>query len=126
MCTRRLSPVPTDFVVQSVTLSAEVVVDAGDTLSLTCVAGKDLSQVSATLEVEWFDGNGSPLTGGGVVMVTGDTSTTAFTLSSTLTFPSVSTSQAGPYTCRVNLTIPEAGVTDHSVSRVSHVRVRSE
>ena len=122
----RLSFNPTDIPVQSVQLSAEEVVDAGDTLTLICEAAKDSSLRTAFLEVEWFNPYGSLISGGSGISVTGDTSTVNFTLSSTLTFPSISTSQAGPYSCRVNLTIFEAGVTDHSVSRISHIRVRSE
>ena len=112
---------------QSVQLSGEETVDAGDTLFLTCVTEKDSSLTTAILELDWLGPNGFLMARGrpGIV-VTANFSSTDYTLSSTLTFPSISTSQAGPYTCRVNLTISEAGVTDYSVSRVSHVRVKSE
>ena len=100
--------------------------DAGDTLSLTCAATKNFFPFITTLDMEWFDPIGTRITGGGGILITGGTSTTNFTLNSTLIFFSISTSQAGLYTCRVNLTIPESGLILHSVNRVSHVRVRSE
>ena len=82
---------------------------------------------NSLLEVEWFDNNGSPITGEtSGVSVMGVSSTNDLSLTSTLMFTSIMTGQAGLYTCSVNLTIPGADVMDHNVRRVSAVRVMSK
>ena len=100
---------------------------AGTEYTLVCTATKDVSLTTAILEVEWFGPNGNLITGTEEgITVTGQASTTDTELTSSLTFTSLKTSQGGEYTCSVNLTIPEANVTDHNVRRTSAVRVQSK
>ena len=103
-------------------------VAANSPYSLQCVATRDEDLASNTLlEVEWFDNNGSLITGEtSGVTVLGDSSTNDLSLTSTLMFATISTGQAGLYTCSVNLTIPGADVVDYNVRRVSAVRVMSK
>ena len=81
-----------------------------------------------TLEVEWFNPDGVPITGWtSGVMITGITAiTTDATLISYLNFPTLYTSQAGPYTCRVNHTIPDTTITDQNITTTSVVTVKSK
>ena len=103
-------------------------VAASSSYSLQCMATRDEDLASdSLLEVEWFDNNGSPITGEtSGVTVMGVSSTNDLSLTSTLMFTSIMTGQAGLYTCSVNLTIPGADVMDHNVRRVSAVRVMSK
>ena len=104
-------------------LSPDAMVTAGSSHSLVCQGTRDSSIASAILEVEWFGSDGSPVP---AAMVTGETSTTDPTLRSTLEFPSLNTSQAGEYICRMNLTVPGTAIIDRSLERRAVVRARSK
>ncbi len=113
----------------STSLTADAMVLAGSSHTLMCqgVRGKDQT-AGTTLEVEWFDPNNQAITTetSGVI-ITGVTSVTNnATLVSYLTFPALTTSQAGPYTCRLNHTIPDTTIMDQSLERISTVRVESK
>ena len=100
---------------------------AGGEYTLVCIATKNVNLSAADLKVEWFDHDGSLIIGGqGDITITGDFSTMDNTLTSSLTFTNLKTSQGGVYTCSVNLTIPEANVIDHNVRSASYVRVQGE
>ncbi len=101
---------------------------AGSEYTLVCQGTRGEDQADGTtLEVEWFNPDGEPITGGtSGVMITGVTNiTTNATLISYLNFPTLYTSQAGPYTCRVNHTIPDT-ITDQSIDSTSVVTVQSK
>ncbi len=102
---------------------------AASSYTLRCqgVRGEDQAD-GTTLEVEWFNPNGMLLTAEtSGVMITGITNvTTNFTLLSYLTFPAINTSQAGPYTCRVNHTIQNTAIIDQSIELTSTVMVESK
>ncbi len=94
-----------------------------------CQGTRGVDQVDGTtLEVEWFNPDGVLITGEtSGVMITGVTNiTTNATFISYLSFPTFHTSQAGPYTCRVNHTIPDTSITDQSILSSSVVTVQSK
>ncbi len=113
----------------SASISSDSTVLAGSEHTLVCqgVRGDDQAD-GTTLEVEWFNPDGVLITGEtSDVMITGVTDiTTDPTLISSLIFPSLQTSQAGPYTCRVNHTIPDSTITDQSILSSSVVTVQSK
>ena len=111
------------FPVQLVQLTREGTSTAGHSLTLICQTTRD-AQLSATLELEWIGPGGCLVEEGGGVSIVGRTSTEDESLSSMLIFDSLRTSQGGLYRCRVNLTIPQENVTDHSVTKISSVVVR--
>ena len=57
-------------------LDPEVTVLAGTSYSLTCQGTTGSAADGTTLEVEWFDGNGPPITSGDGLTIIGDSSTT--------------------------------------------------
>ena len=76
--------------------------------------------------MEWLYPDKTVITSGeGGLVITGDTSTTTTSLTSTLTFSSLLTSQGGSYACRVYQTVPDV-VTDHPVEAPYDVNVQSE
>ncbi len=102
---------------------------AGSGYTLVCQGTRGEDQADGTtLQVEWFNPDGEPITGtSSGVMITGITAiTTNATLISYLNFPTLYTSQAGPYTCRVNHTIPDTTITDQSINSTSVVTVQSK
>ena len=102
---------------------------AGDVYSLVCdVSRADTLASSTILEVMWWDNNGALISSGSGLSITGPTSTTDTTLTSTLTFTPLKTSQGGMYTCAVNMTIPEGDSTvqDFQVTSTAQVSLRSE
>ncbi len=108
-------------------LTPDATVLAGSNCTLRCQGVRGLNQAEGTtLEVEWLDPNGTLITSEttGVMILGVTSSTTDATLVSYLNFPALSTSQAGPYYCRVNHTIP--GREQQSVERVSTVSVQSK
>ncbi len=119
---------PAAFPPQQVRVSpVEVgVVTAGGRYALECDISRVATLSNATLlEVMWFSPDNDIITSGTAYSITGTTSTNATSLTSTLTFPRLTTSQGGVYTCAVNMTIPGI-VTDHQVLRQENVRVASE
>ena len=113
----------TAFPVQVVQLTREGTSTAGHSLMFICQTSRD-RLLSATLKLEWIGPGGSLVEEGSGVSIEGQSSTEDKSLSSTLVFNHLSTSQAGPYRCRVNLTIPQENVTDHSVTKTSDLIVR--
>ena len=110
-------------------ISPDSTVLAGSEYTLVCQGTRGVDQADGTtLEVEWFNPDGVPITGEtSGVMITGVTNiTTNATLISYLSFPTLHTSQAGPYTCRVKHTIPDTSITDHSILSSSVVTVESK
>ncbi len=113
----------------AVSISPDSTVLAGSSHTLRCqgVRGDDQAD-GTTLEVEWFNPDGVPIseeTNG--VMITGVTKiTTNATLISYLSFPTLHTSQAGPYTCIVRHTIPDTAITDRIILNSSVVTVQSK
>ena len=107
-------------------LTTDGVLEAGFQFSITCDATRDNRTAEATLRVEWLYPDNTIITSGedGLV-ITGDTSTTTTSLTSTLTFSSLLTSQGGSYVCRVYQTVPDV-VTDHPVEAPYDVNVQSE
>ncbi len=95
-------------------ISSDSTVLAGSGYTLVCQGSRGEDQADGTtLEVEWFNPDGEPITGvtSTGVMITGVTAiTTNATLISYLNFPTLYTFYAGPYTCRVNHTIPDTTI----------------
>ena len=87
---------------------------------------EDTVPPSILLEIIWLDNSNdeivSPISD---ISNTGVTSSTDTNITSTLTFPYTRTSQAGRYTCAVNMTIPNV-VDDHLVMKTANVYVRSK
>ncbi len=111
----------------SLTPNATVLAGSNYTLRCQGVRGENQAE-GTTLEVEWFDLNGRLITGKitGVMILGVTSSTTDGTLVSFLNFPTLNTSQAGTYTCRVNHTIPGTEIMDQSLERTSTVIVQSK
>ena len=104
----------------------ECVVTAGGQYTLQCNISRVATLAPSTLlEVMWLDPSNNTITFGAAYTISGMSSTTATTLTSTLTFPRLTTSQGGLYSCAVNITIPDI-VTDHQVISTAPVRVASE
>ena len=95
-----------------------------DKTSSTNTVMNSLTLYTPSLEMEWLGPGGTLVEEGSGVTIMGPSSTTEETLINMLVFSNLHTSQGGPYTCRVNLTIPEENVTDHSVSKSSDVIVQ--
>ena len=107
-------------------LTTDGVLEAGFQFSITCDATRDNRTAEATLRVEWLYPDNTVITSGeGGLVITGNTSTNTTSLTSTLTFSSLLTSQGGSYVCRVYQTIPDV-VTDHPVEATYYVTVQSE
>ena len=115
-----------DFPVQQIDLPGDVTALAGAEHTLVCTATKNASLSTAVLEVEWLGPNGPLVNGQDDITIAGEPSTMDNTLTSSLTFTNLVTSQGGMYTCSVNLTISEANVTEHNVRRKSSVKIQSE
>ena len=96
---------------------------AGHEFMLICRATRD-PLLASSLEMEWLGPGGTLIEEGSGITIMGLTSTSEETLTNMLVFSNLLTSQGGPYTCRVNLTIPEENVRDHSVSKSSDVIVQ--
>lgn len=95
--------------------------------TLTCNASRNPAFSNmTTLDVIWLDPTNNPISpSNGYFVISGDGATTCSNLSSTLTFNYVRTSQAGPYTCVVNMTVPGL-VRNYSVGSTLNITVRSE
>ncbi len=91
---------------------------AGDTSIISCNASRQ-STLSpfTTMEIFWLSSRNEIISTTSDMILAGDTtSTTNLVITSSLTFTRVRTSQAGTYTCVVNMTIPGV-VVDHQVSK---------
>ncbi len=100
---------------------------AGETSFLFCNASRQSTlSPSTTMEIFWLSSRNEIISTTSDVILAGDiTSTTNLVITSSLTFTRVRTSQAGTYTCVVNMTIPGV-VVDHQVSRSVTLNVQCE
>ena len=113
----------TDFPVQQVQLEREGSSVADHNFLLRCIGTRDPLLV-ATLELEWLSSGGTPILEGSGISISGPSSTNDASITSTLEFDNLRTSQGGPYTCRVNITISEQNVTDYPVTKTAEVVVQ--
>ena len=104
----------------------EGVPTAGDNYTLQCNVSRQATlDPSTVLEVMWFNSTNDTVISGNGVTLTGSSRTMDTTLTSTLTFTHLRTSQGGVYRCAVSMTIP--GIMDnHVVSRSAQVSVTSK
>ena len=100
---------------------------AGDTSIISCNASRQSTlSPSTTMEIFWLSSRNEIISTTSDMILAGDiTSTTNLVITSSLTFTRVRTSQAGTYTCVVNMTIPGV-VVDHQVSRSVTLNVQCE
>ncbi len=100
---------------------------AGETSFLFCNSSRQSTlSPSTTMEIFWLSSRNEILSTTSDVILAGDiTSTTDLVITSSLTFTRVRTSQAGTYTCVVNMTIPGV-VVDHQVARSVTLNVQCE
>ena len=113
------------FPPQRVTVLEEVRVTAGGEASLLCNAVRqDTLSSSTLLEIFWLYERIEVIksTSG---RISGPNSSIATNITSRLTVPDVRTSQAGVYSCVVNMTIPGV-VEDHQVIESSDISVYSK
>ena len=120
---------PTAFQPQTVSVEGGVAT-SGDDITLICnVSRLSTLDPSTLLEVMWLDVDGNIITMSSddtnLRVVSDVTYTTDTNTQSTLTFPLLTTSQGGVYSCAVNMTIPDI-VMDHQVISTAPVRVTSE
>ena len=122
-------PLPADFPPQVVSVSPmdQDIPTAGDSsYTLRCtVTHRETLNPQTVLEVTWLDTDSNTISSDTDFTLSGESSTTATTLTSTLTISTVRTSHAGMYHCLANMTIPNT-VVDHQVQASTPVRVRSE
>ena len=99
---------------------------AGTEYSLHCNVNREGTLSSTTyLEIIWLDHNNEVIPPNSDTVINGVTNSTDTNITSTLTFPYIRTSQAGRYTCAINMTIPDV-VEDHQVRRPTDVYVQSK
>lgn len=98
----------------------------GDQFNVTCRTTRNsIFSNSALLEVTWLDPSNRLISGQSDLMVTGNGSTTNNELVSELLFSLVRASQAGSYSCVVNMTVPGV-VTNYTVLTTLELNVRSK
>ncbi len=100
---------------------------AGETSFLFCNASRQSTlSPSTTMEIFWLSSRNEIISTTSDMILAGDiTSTTNLVITSSLTFTRVRTSQAGTYTCVVNMTIPGV-VVDHQFSKSVTLDVQCE
>ena len=115
------------FPPQIIEVPNEVYVTANEMFTLQCNVTRKTTLSSHTLlETVWLDNNNNFLNNtSNVVMSVPITRTTATHSTTTLMVSNIRTSQAGVYTCVVNMTIPGV-VEDHQVRENSTVNVISK
>ena len=107
-------------------LSPSCTITAGELHNLNCtVIREDIFSSSTFLEIIWLDNNNDVITNKSTTTINGVTNSTDTSITSILTFPRLRTSQAGRYTCAVNMTIPGV-VEDHQDTETTYIHVRSE
>ena len=99
------------------------VITAGDSYELQCNISLASYLINTTLlEAVWLDPDGVVITTNEALIASNLTSTNNPNFTTTLTFPRLTTSQGGLYSCAVNLTT--LGLfKDHQVIRTSAIRV---
>ncbi len=116
------------FPPQIIQVQSQVIeVLTGETSILFCNASRQSTlSPSTTIEIFWFrDSNEIISTTSDIIIAGYQTSTINLVITRSLTFTRVRTSQAGTYTCVVNMTIPGV-VVDHQVSRSVTLNVQCE
>ena len=100
---------------------------AGETSILFCNASRQSTlSPSTTMEIFWLRDRDEIISTTSDIIIAGyQTSTTDLVITSSLTFTRVRPSQAGTYTCVVNMTIPGV-VVDHQVARSVTLNVQRE
>ena len=117
------------FPPQLVNISEEILAPTGGReggARLFCTAVRQATLLESTLlEIFWMENNNDVVRNTSDLAILGPTSTTATSITSTLAVSVVRASQAGVYTCVVNMTIPGV-VEDHQVRKTSMVYVISK
>ena len=117
------------FPPQLVITSEEILAPTGGVeggARLFCTAVRQATLLKSTLlEIFWLKDNSDVISNTSDLAISGPTSTTATSITSTLAVSVVRASQAGVYTCVVNMTIPGV-VEDHQVRETSMVYVISK
>ncbi len=100
---------------------------AGETSIFFCNASRQSTlSPSTTMEIFWLRDRDEIISTTSDIIIAGyQTSTTDLVITSSLTFTRVRPSQAGTYTCVVNMTIPGV-VVDHQVARSVTLNVQRE
>ena len=91
---------------------------ADNNIIMSCYGTRQTTLLSSTLmEVTWLDNNNNKITLSDNFNVTGQDRSMKHNITSRLTVSNMRTSQAGVYTCVVNMTIP--GVVENNLVRKS-------
>ena len=100
--------------------------NAGDMFRLECnISRAETLPPSTLLEVIWLGIGDNKIISVSNTSITGNTSSTTTTLYSRLTFPRITTSQGGRYSCAVSMTIFRV-VMGHRVTNTWNVSVISK
>ena len=114
------------FPPQIVQVPNEVYMTADEMVTLQCNVTRKTTLSSHTLlETVWLDNNNNFLKNTSNVVMSGPSYTTATNSTTTLMVSKIRTTQAGVYTCVVNMNIPGV-VEDHQVRENSTVNVISK
>ena len=107
-------------------LNEATMISAGDNISVSCYAKRQTTLFPTTLlEITWLDNNNNPMTSADGFTFTGQQSSMNHNITSRLIVSSIKTSQAGVYTCVVNMTISGV-VEDHQVREPVNIYVISK
>ena len=90
---------------------------AGDVYSLMCTAAELIDGLTNSPTLQWLNGTGQPVTNG----MLGDLNSTNTSVTQTLTFNSLFTSDGGEYTCEAKLQSPavEGGIVNSTTETVT-------
>ena len=115
------------FPAQYVTVTDEGVPTAGYAgYSLLCTVTReqDLSS-STTISIQWLEPSGLEISGGDqAINISSEGSANDVTVTSSLVFNSLLTSQAGEYTCRTSMTIPGTDIFNYTVDETFTIAVK--
>lgn len=108
-------------------VSEDLPVQTGTLHNLMCSATRNLTFPNSTLlGVTWLDPRNNPIgKQDSNFSIIGDRATNRSSLTSRLTFNYVRASQAGPYTCVVNMFVPKM-LTNYTVNSTLIVTVQSK
>ena len=106
--------IPVPLPALSVSIGAQGNLLAGDMYSLMCTATELIEGLTNSPTLQWLNGTGQPFTNG----MLGDTISTNTSVTQTLTFNSLLTSDGGEYTCEAMLQSPaeEGGIIVNSTT----------
>ena len=109
--------VPVPLPALSVSIGAQGNLLAGDMYSLTCTATELIDGLTNSPTLQWLNGTGQPFTNG----MLGDTISTNTSVTQTLTFSPLLTSDGGEYTCEAMLQSPavEGGIENSTTEAVT-------